>query len=279
MAAQTDTTVLFGGEGVKVTDGQDDWTYPPKNDTWKWTGATWTRLSLVQSPSPRSGHALAGWNGKTVLFGGAIRAFRPSGSFYEENYTLHDDTWTWDGATWTRVTTPNSPSPRYAHAMATLDGKIVLFGGIASFTGNYVPFFPVYLNDTWTWDGQNWTQVHVAGPPARAHHSMASVNGKIVLFGGSTKVGQEELGTDDTWTWDGKTWTHESTPNAPPARTWHAMATLSGKAVLFGGFFENAQYQRHPLNDTWTWDGKIWTKLSTSNAPPARAYHTMAAAP
>ena len=45
-------------------------------------------------------------------------------------------------------------------------GRTVLFGGSA---GN------VNLNDTWEWDGQDWTQVADTGPPARGGHAMLTI--------------------------------------------------------------------------------------------------------
>jgi hypothetical protein len=42
--------------------------------------------------------------------------------------------------------------------------RTVLFGGSA---GN------VKFNDTWEWDGDNWTQVADTGPSARGGHAMA----------------------------------------------------------------------------------------------------------
>ena len=61
-----------------------------------------------------------------------------------------------------------------------------------------------YRNDTWTWDGQAWTQVADTGPTPRRLHAMAfdSARQRTVLFGGD--VGGI---TNDTWEWDGGVWT------------------------------------------------------------------------
>ena len=89
--------------------------------------------------------------------------------------------------------------------------RIVLFGGSA---GN------VNFNDTWEWDGDNWTQVADNGPSARGGHAMAydSSRGRVILFGGDD--GQNSFG--DTWAWDGTDWTQEE-DTGPAARTGHAM--------------------------------------------------------
>ena len=49
-------------------------------------------------------------------------------------------------------------------------GVIVLFGGMAATANDRVS---QSLNDTWTWDGRNWTQLHPASlPPPRFAASM-----------------------------------------------------------------------------------------------------------
>jgi hypothetical protein len=134
--------------------------------------------------------------GSVVLFGGAN-----GGSDL-------NDTWTFNGVTWTRLSPSTSP-PARAYASMAYDpatGKIVLFGG----SGNSGD-----LSDTWTFDGTNWTELSTtASPPARDSASFAydAATGKIVLFGGEGNGGN--LG--DTWTFDGTNWTQLSPPASPP---------------------------------------------------------------
>jgi hypothetical protein len=67
---------------------------------------------------------------------------------------------------------------------------VVLFGG---FNGGAL------LDDTWTWNGSDWTQQHPAtSPSARETTSVAydGATGTVVLFGGNGSEGA--LG--DTWT-------------------------------------------------------------------------------
>ena len=99
---------------------------------------------------------------------------------------------------WTQVTTPlpNTPSARNAHAMAydSVWGKTVMFGGDST-SGSF--------NDTWEYDGVNWTQISTASSPsARSSHAMVydSVRGKVVLFGGYDNVVGR---VNDTWEYDG----------------------------------------------------------------------------
>ena len=165
-----------------------------------------------------------------------------------------DDTWEWDGNTWLARNPATSPPARYDHAMAALNGKIVLFGG-SGISG--------YLGDTWEWDGATWAQKNVPGPSARAMHRMATVGSKIVLFGGS--AGGADL--CDTWEWDGTTWTQKSaTLTIGLHCIGHAIAALAGKVYLFGGVGAES--------DTWAYDGTSWTKVSTTG-PVGRAFTSM----
>jgi hypothetical protein len=93
--------------------------------------------------------------------------------------------------------------------------QVVLFGGEAGAAGRF--------RDTWTWDGDNWTQVSDIGPSARAGHAMAydQQRARIVLFGGETRDGRAA----DTWEWDGADWTQIAN-GGPSGRTNHALAYL-----------------------------------------------------
>jgi len=67
------------------------------------------------------------------------------------------DTWVWKGG-WFRMSPATAPSPRGYPGMVFDEaaGNIVLFSGASS------------LNDTWTWDGTDWTQQFPpVSPPAR----------------------------------------------------------------------------------------------------------------
>jgi hypothetical protein len=113
-----------------------------------------------------------------------------------------------------------------------LRGVVVLFGGTTE-----APNLGTPLDDTWTWDGSDWTEELPAhSPPARYVAAMAFDPGSAttILFGGA-KATVDYLG--DTWAWDGTDWTHLFPDVAPSARGWGAMAFDSnGHALLFGGY-------------------------------------------
>ena len=174
-----------------------------------------------------------------------------------------NDTWEWDGETWTQRTPATSPPARYAHALAydAARQRVVLFG---EYDNNN------YLNDTtWEWDGETWTQrTPPTSPPVRWGHALAydAARQRVVLFGGRD-TNYNSL--NDTWEWDGTTWTQRTPPTNPPAWYDHALAydAARQRVVLFGG---------SGYNDTWEWDGETWTQRTPATSPPARYDHALA---
>jgi hypothetical protein len=69
------------------------------------------------------------------------------------------DTWEWDGVNWNLRTPPVRPSARYGYGLA-YDSKravTVMYGGQTEFA-----FGVGALDETWEWDGTNWTQLGIA---------------------------------------------------------------------------------------------------------------------
>ncbi len=207
---------------------------------------------------PLTGHAMATdtVRGRVVLFGGGY-----SGS------AAIDDTWEWDGSTWTYRSVATRPSPRSGPAMAfdSVRGRTVLFGG-RSRTG--------ILADTWEWDGTAWTQLAPgASPPPRQGHGMVfdSARNRIVLFGGYS--GSAGIYLSDTWEWDGATWTQVFPAQSPsPRETPLAFDAARSRTVLFGGTSSNGTF----MGDTWEWDGTNWLQRTPTQAPFARHARAMA---
>jgi hypothetical protein len=177
------------------------------------------------------------------------------------------DTWTWDGTTWTQQHPATSPPARQEMGMSydTAQSDVVLFGGEGQDNGNV-------LDDTWTWDGTDWTQEFPAtSPPALDRMGMTydAAHSQVVLFGG---VDGGIHG--DTWTWDGTTWTQQHPATSPDIRYGMGLTYdgVAGDVVLFGGW--NDTDGAHA--DTWTWDGADWAEASPSTSPPARYQTAMA---
>jgi Galactose oxidase, central domain len=140
--------------------------------------------------------------------------------------------------------------------------RTILFGG-DSLAG-------AFLNDTWEWNGQYWTQIADIGPDPRRDHAMCfdSVRNVVLLFGGTS----EQAPFGDTWSWNGQDWT-QLDDTGPSGRAGHAMVfdSARGRAVLFGG-----ETATGLVNETWEWDGEAWTQQEDIIGPSPRKYHAMA---
>ncbi len=157
-------------------------------DTWEWDGAAWTQLAMGgNSPAPRAFHSMVFdiARGYAVLFGGAPGPFP----------TFDDDTWAWNGSSWTLLSTGDAdPSLKRQNSAMVYDsnrGRIVMYGG----------FGGLISTATWEWNGTSWARVFNEGPPYRYSHAMAfdSSRGKVVLFGGRNPIGQNSPPLGDTW--------------------------------------------------------------------------------
>lgn len=205
---------------------------------------------------------------RVVLFGGM-----------EFSGRVLSDTWEWDGATWKKASEVGPPA-RNGHAM-TFDRhrkKVILFGGGGG--SSHGGGAPMQFGDTWEWDGESWTQSSAPGPPARigAQLSYDVRRRRVVLFGGADLANRRNF--SDTWEWDGGIW-REVGSSGPAARFYHVMIydEARGKSLLFGGNTAAGQLSLEKMKegkrgDTWEWDGKKWSQVSSSG-PSARDHHSM----
>src|SRR5271166_2737266 len=184
----------------------------------------WYQQSPATSPGGRFDHAIAydAAHGQVVLFGG-----------FGAN-----DTWVWNGTTWTQAVppnTPNNPGPRANAAMVydAAHGQVVMFGGLVDGTR---------LGDTWLWNGTSWTQANPANSPTPRDGTALvydAAHSQVVLYGGILQSG---FANSETWVWDGTNWTNVSPPaaNSPGGANGlfgHALVydAAHSQVVLFGG--------------------------------------------
>jgi hypothetical protein len=144
---------------------------------------------------------------------------------------------------------------------------VVLFGGSDRFSG---------MNDTWTWDGTNWSKQHPATKPSRRYLAAMTFDGAtrgIVLFGGATGCCTF---AGDTWSWDGTNWIQRFSPASPDSRASAMVSDRDPRAgVLFGGIDDVAPINL--LDDTWVWNGASWHEQKLGVHPQARDFQGMAA--
>jgi hypothetical protein len=188
---------------------------------------------------------------RVILFGGDAGYFA-------------NDTWSWDGTTWTKLEPATSPPPRYDTAMAydSRRKRVVLFGG--GITNGLA-------NDTWEWDGTTWTQINTPTiPHVRYNHSMAfdPYRGVIVMAGGYlTNLDSmgNSTGVDppDTWEYDGVDWRLVPNANTPMTDTM-AFDPVNHVMVTYSQFYTPPGTLTG--RSTYTYNGAVWT--DTGNSTP-----------
>jgi hypothetical protein len=255
--ADRQVTILFGGRDSVGSPFEGDYLA----DSWEWDGTGWTPQAGTPPPA-RAYHEMAfdRARGVTVLFGGYSRKSGVFGS----TLNFYEDTWEYDGDTWTeRISGGSTPGPRQHHAMAydAERHRVVLHGGKDVDE----------LDALWEWDGETWVAPEVVGavPPVRRDHASIydTVRKRTVMWGGytpgycveweqscgafvgcttfcSTTAAARTL--EDTWSWDGQAWSEWIDAEiVPPEVSGHVMAFDSqrGVAVL-----------SHPNGELWEFD-------------------------
>ena len=204
-------------------------------------------------PTPRIGASVVydEAQARMVLFGGGVSA------------PLHNDTWTWDGRTWTQQHPSVSP-PGRQQAVFVYDAAhrvSVLFGGMGFGSGTHP--VPIALADTWTWNGRTWSSQHPQHSPQLTFNWPASmgfdpVTRNVILYG---------FGTDykpQTWSWNGSNWSELNPPDSPASSG--TMFSDGRRLFVVAPPFQpvGGRY----LNQTWRWEGGDWKLLSLRNDMP-----------
>ena len=164
--------------------------------TWEYNGATqaWTQVFPTTSPSFNS--ARLAWDPAS---GRVIAVNRGSSSL---------ETWSWNGTTWTLLSSTGPALVGFALATDTARNKVMLFGGATSNT------FASETNDLWEWTGFGWSARVVSGtlPPRQRNAVMVydASRSKLVLLGGKASGGNDGL----TWEFDGTRWSWINGPAA-----------------------------------------------------------------
>jgi hypothetical protein len=133
-----------------------------------------------------------------------------------------------------------------------------------------------FLDETWTFDGKGWTQMHPAvSPPGRQMAGMAydAARHQVVLVGGMISQNGRQVPLNDTWTWDGRAWTQQHPANNAPAVQQNmalAYDPISRMVIVF--YVESVPNgQPHTLG----WNGNNWQELHPTTQP-ASSYGTFA---
>ena len=222
--------VLYGGT-----------TGPAQYDTWSWDGVSWTDVTPASGPSavnPGRSMAYVSTSSTVVL--------------YDQ---MGQDTWIWDGASWTDATPTTGNPPARRGGSIVYDesvGRILLVGGEdASNPG-------LYLRDTWSWSGREWSDVTniAVRPGGRSGGQLIydSVRRRVLFFGGSfgPSVSNQTYLTD-LWEWKVGAWRLSTPSGTQPTGRWQFGLAFDGgrdQLVLFGGLRYVAPYEVR-VDETW----------------------------
>ena len=243
-------------DGYVVLFGGSDSSGVAFGDTWTYRAGVWSNLtsSLSVAPPPRTGATMAydAHDGYLVLFGGT-NASGVGGALY-------NDTWTFQGGTWTNVTagagTP--PSARRTAAMTydAADGYLVLFGGRNASGGR---------SDTWEFQGGNWSSLTPSTPPPCPYGSEMTYDPAV----GAVVFQAENGSANSSWKFGAGQWA-PWTPNGttPPSFSSGGLVydDRNGYLLHFGGSEDDDSHG----NSTSALLAGSWTGLDPAVSPSGR---------
>ncbi|MBY0112945.1 MAG: hypothetical protein K2Y21_08995 [Phycisphaerales bacterium] len=237
-----------------------------------------TRLSSATLPVPLVDASVAydRKREKIVVVGGWTADSTPS-----------NQTWEFDGTTWTLASIPPFPTQTAAGVLVYDEFREVLVhiggkgtSGIYEWDGSAAgwvlrQFVPVQYAGTMS-SNLAWFNPSAAYDPVRR---VTIIHGGFLDYAGRTGPRTDSYGWDFMWEWDGTTLKSISyglnqaaaPTNAPEGRSGARMVfdRARGQLLLFGGMTDEGS-----SNDLWSWDGTIWTRLS-SEGIESRWLHAM----
>lgn len=254
---------------VWLLGGLDEYNATYQSDVWGYRGGQFFIKKLTGVPSTCDAPVAAFDSDRNKV----VVACWPTTSLDVEIYEF-------DGSEFKNITTTKDKPEARRFATLVYDAnlkKIVLFGGYD---------LRDFKDDTWTWDGSNWTEVKRDKPPNRALHAMwyDPLQKRTILYGGIGRDSIEEKVErfSDMWAFTGSGWTKLTVTNTPGERlgAQYAVEPATGKVLLFGGLKaeltdpadEESIRRQFYDNETWQWDGgaSTWTKLAPATSPFAR---------
>lgn len=213
-----DVIVAFGG-GVYGS--------PPNGATYEIANDVLTTSQPSPSPPARRNAAAAYAPDAhvTVLFGGTVDNL---------DTQIVDDTWEYNGTTWTPITATPHPIGQDRPSMVFDPDRhrIVLFA---------------YDRSTWTYANHTWTQLHPTTTPPGSNPKLAFDQNRrhVVLFGGAN----EQSTFSDLWELVDDNWQRIDALQSPPPRMEEAFVGLPQGLVMYGGTTNGST--AGTLGDTW----------------------------
>lgn len=229
-------------------------------ETWEFDGTQWALVTTAHHPAASGAEVALAYDAATHQ----TLLYYPNGG----------QLWAYDGSDWLQLSMLHTPPARSSPALAydAAHGRLVLFGGLDLATS-------ADFQDTWAYDGADWSPVITAhAPPARHGAGMVFAQGRgVILEGGQahTDTGCSgnpgELSLGDTWSFDGSDWAPINPPSPSPDARFEASMVFDaalGKLVMFGGANDD---RGERFADTWTLADRAWTQLAPATSPSPRS--------
>ena len=157
-----------------------------------------------------------------------------------------------------------TPSPRAFPAMCwdQAHGYVILFGGLP-INGGGAP------NETWTWNGTQWTRRLTTNPPYNGYSQYNPRTTAMTFHAPTNEVVMVHDGA--TWIWSGTDWLLH--PAVVPGGSGGAAGNLAlahdpvhNQSVLYIGT-RGSGVGLTFVSQTFTWDGLAWTQRTTPTSP------------
>ncbi len=296
-----DRVILFGGTQSVSNDGKTA-TANSLADTWEFDGTNWTQRStsgpalakpILQYDPARNQVIMMGLdpNSATLMYtydpaSGSWNKITPTAvppcvneaamTFQTQSSTIlltggvcstssvTDETWEWDGTTWTKVdTTGTDPDRVFGQALAYDQSRnlAMVYGGTVAFASP--------RSATWLFGSNLWIQYTDSTTPSpRSLFVLTAdpVNNMLWLLGG---LDDTDTYLADFWKYQNGQWQPVVSTNPPASciTPTGAYDTDRKKVVIVCS-----------SSDTYEWDGTNWTKdnITDSNKkPPIRRFSSM----
>jgi N-acetylneuraminic acid mutarotase len=235
--------IIWGGnDGGYLNSGAR---YNPVSDSW-------SVISAVGAPAPRSRHT-ALWTGSQMLvWGGTAGGGR---------YNPATDTWL-------AMSLTGSPLPRYGHA-AVWTGSLMLVWG-----GEYDTYnSPYFFDDGARYNpvANTWSSISAVGAPSeRAFPAFVWTGSQLIIWGGGTSGAVFNNGARYNPVTD--SWTPTATAGAPTPRSSVQAVWTGSQMIVWGG---GTTMGLPRLGGIYNPSANSWSAMSTNNAPTGRYQHSV----
>src|SRR5579862_6814282 len=244
--------IVWGGQGVasgiSLNTGAR---YDPTSDSW-------TPISTIGAPQPRTFHAAA-WTGREMIIWGGLGNGGAGVLNDGARYNPSTDTWI-------SMSSVGAPAPREKttnNSWGIWTGReFIVWGGSAADTLTEVRSGGRYDPVT-----DSWTALSTTNAPISINSGQVWTGRELIVWGGGTQTNTGARYDPVT-----NTWTPTATTGAPLARQFPCAVWTGANMIIWGGFSSLSPAPNQGLNDGGLYDPVTdsWSPISLAGAPSPR---------